>query len=67
MYPPGTNHFNPMSPLFKKEQRLSVLISNVALVIMSYLFYCVGREFLLWHYMVPWIVSILHLMRKLMY
>ncbi|KAJ2934392.1 hypothetical protein H1R20_g2700, partial [Candolleomyces eurysporus] len=24
-YPPGTNHFNPYSPLFKKEQRKSLL------------------------------------------
>lgn len=24
MYPPGTNHFNPNSPLFKSEQRTSV-------------------------------------------
>ena len=23
MYPPGTNHFDPSSPLFKPEQRTS--------------------------------------------
>lgn len=67
MYPPGTNHFNPMSPLFKKEQRFNVLISDVALVVMSCWFCCMGREFFLWHYMVPWIVSTLHFMHKLMH
>ena len=26
MYPAGTNHFSPYSPLFKKEQRKSIPI-----------------------------------------
>lgn len=60
MYPPGTNHFNPNALLFKKEQRFNILMSDVALVFMSFWLYYMGREFFLWYYVVPWIVSISH-------
>ncbi|KDQ54173.1 hypothetical protein JAAARDRAFT_182561 [Jaapia argillacea MUCL 33604] len=35
MYPKGTNHFQPSSPLFKPSERRDIIISNVGLAIMS--------------------------------
>ncbi|KAF7762132.1 hypothetical protein Agabi119p4_8725 [Agaricus bisporus var. burnettii] len=34
MYPPGTNHFTPSSPLFKPHQRRGIIISDVGLCAM---------------------------------
>ncbi|KAF9475735.1 hypothetical protein BDN70DRAFT_221382 [Pholiota conissans] len=56
MYPPGTNHFNPMSPLFKKEQRFNIFMSDLGLTIMASWLYYMGREFFLWHYLVPYLL-----------
>ncbi|KAF8192985.1 fatty acid desaturase-domain-containing protein [Pholiota molesta] len=56
MYPPGTNHFDPMSPLFKKEQRFNIFMSDLGLLAMSSWLYYMGREFFLWNYLVPWIL-----------
>ncbi|KAF8955033.1 hypothetical protein BDZ97DRAFT_1907949 [Flammula alnicola] len=47
MYPSGTNHFNPNSPLFKPEQRFSIFLSNVGLTAMVSFLYYMGREFFL--------------------
>jgi len=35
MYPEGTNLLSPYSPIFKKEQRVGILISDISLVVMS--------------------------------
>ncbi|KAH9476003.1 Delta(12) fatty acid desaturase [Psilocybe cubensis] len=56
MYPPGTNHFSPYSPLFKKEQRFSIFMSNVGLGAMSFILYKLGREFFLWYYLAPYVL-----------
>lgn len=51
MYPPGTNHFNPYSPLFKDHQRNSRpalfyidFISNVVVhaIVVRQLYYSIG-------------------------
>ncbi|KAF8220067.1 hypothetical protein L208DRAFT_1455665 [Tricholoma matsutake] len=55
MYPPGTNHFDPNSPLFKKEQRNSIIISNVALVGMLALLAYVGPSIVARYYLVPYL------------
>ncbi|KAK0478475.1 fatty acid desaturase-domain-containing protein [Armillaria novae-zelandiae] len=34
MYAPGTNHFDPDSPLFKPEQRNAIIVSDIGLVAM---------------------------------
>ncbi|RXW15580.1 hypothetical protein EST38_g10275 [Candolleomyces aberdarensis] len=66
-YPLGTNHFNPCSPLFKKEQRLSIILSNVGIGMMALVLYHAGGEFFLWYYLPPfllvnhWIVMITYL------
>jgi len=35
MYPAGTNHFDPSSPLFKPEQRKTVVASNIGLGVVA--------------------------------
>ncbi|KXN88413.1 Delta(12) fatty acid desaturase [Leucoagaricus sp. SymC.cos] len=35
MYPPGTNHFSPSSPLFKPHERRGIIASDIGLVIMA--------------------------------
>jgi len=35
MYPPGSNHFSPSSPLFKSHERNGIIASNVGLAIMA--------------------------------
>jgi len=100
MYPPGTNHFNPNSPLFKSEQRkffafslfyfwtlylcalffvditsyfqfsqnfnllnflplkgTSIVVSNIGLSIMACFLFYMGRDFFLWYYLIPYLVS----------
>ncbi|TFK67567.1 hypothetical protein BDN72DRAFT_879552 [Pluteus cervinus] len=57
MYPPGTNHFDPNSPLFKPDQRNSIIISNVALTFMSVLLFKAGSNFVLWYYLVPYLLT----------
>ncbi|KAG6917775.1 hypothetical protein DXG01_001180 [Tephrocybe rancida] len=56
MYPPGTNHFSPSSPLFKPEQRNSIIISNIALAAMSALMMYVGPNLVLKYYLVPYLL-----------
>ncbi|KAJ3925446.1 MAG: delta-12 fatty acid desaturase [Lentinula lateritia] len=38
-HPPGTNHFNPYSPLFKPHERSGVVISDIGLTIMVCILY----------------------------
>ncbi|KAF8057365.1 delta-12 fatty acid desaturase [Lyophyllum atratum] len=44
MYPAGTNHFQPSSPLFKPHERKGVIASNIGLTLMSCLLYMWTRE-----------------------
>ncbi|KAF8067655.1 fatty acid desaturase-domain-containing protein [Lyophyllum atratum] len=57
MYPPGTNHFSPESPLFKKEQRNSIIISNISLAAMSALLMYVGPGLVARYYLAPYILT----------
>ncbi|PPQ66928.1 hypothetical protein CVT26_010017 [Gymnopilus dilepis] len=56
MYPPGTNHFNPYSALFKKEHRHLILMSDIGIASMFLILYCLGREFFLWCYFIPYLL-----------
>ncbi|KAJ3515052.1 hypothetical protein NLJ89_g2002 [Agrocybe chaxingu] len=44
MYPPGTNHFQPSSPLFKPHERNGIIASNIGLTIMSCVLYLWTKE-----------------------
>ncbi|TFK32699.1 fatty acid desaturase-domain-containing protein [Crucibulum laeve] len=55
-YPSGTNHFNPNSLLFRPEQRRSIALSNVGLVVMASIFFYLGADFFLNYYLIPYIV-----------
>ncbi|KAF8876349.1 delta-12 fatty acid desaturase [Infundibulicybe gibba] len=44
MYPPGTNHFQPSSPLFKPHERNGIIASNIGLTVMSCVLYLWTRE-----------------------
>ncbi|GLB39262.1 putative fatty acid desaturase [Lyophyllum shimeji] len=57
MYPPGTNHFDPDSPLFKKEQRNSIIISNIALACMASLLMYAGPGLVARYYLVPYLLT----------
>ena len=73
MYPPGTKHFNPNSPLFKSEQRTSltlldfltssslkgtsIILSNLGVSIMGCFLFYMGQDFFLWYYLIPYVVS----------
>ncbi|KAF7336670.1 Acyl-lipid omega-3 desaturase (Cytochrome b5), endoplasmic reticulum [Mycena venus] len=58
-YPPGTNHFNPSSPLFKPHERGAIVASDIGLgIMMLFLFkfashFGMGALFKL--YLVPWV------------
>jgi omega-6 fatty acid desaturase (delta-12 desaturase) len=56
MYPTGTNHFDPSSPLFKKEQRFSIIMSNFGLIAMSTILYFAGWNFFWNFYLIPYIL-----------
>ncbi|KAF8531018.1 fatty acid conjugase [Gautieria morchelliformis] len=60
-YPPGTNHINPWSPLFKKEHWHLVMLSNVGL---SFMFGVLmiwvrqnGFAAFVKHYLIPYILA----------
>jgi len=55
MYPPGTNHFTPSSPLFKKEQRNAIIMSNIGISTMAAILIYKGREFFFWYYLIPYV------------
>ncbi|KAG5639052.1 hypothetical protein H0H81_007310 [Sphagnurus paluster] len=61
MYPPGTNHFQPSSPLFKPHERKGIVASNIGLAVMSSVLYLwtqkVGLHYFIKLYFVPYIVS----------
>ncbi|EPQ53468.1 hypothetical protein GLOTRDRAFT_130803 [Gloeophyllum trabeum ATCC 11539] len=44
MYPPGTNHFSPWSPLFKPAQRPAIIVSDIGLVCMTTVLYLWTRQ-----------------------
>ncbi|CAA7263772.1 unnamed protein product [Cyclocybe aegerita] len=44
MYPPGTNHFQPSSPLFKPHERNGIIASNIGLTVMSCVLYLWTKE-----------------------
>ncbi|PBL01022.1 hypothetical protein ARMGADRAFT_1043115 [Armillaria gallica] len=57
MYSPGTNHFDPDSPLFKPEQRNAIIISDIGLVVMVLLLSYAGPSFFFKYYLVPYLAS----------
>ncbi|KAF8182679.1 delta-12 fatty acid desaturase [Pholiota molesta] len=61
MYPPGTNHFQPSSPLFKPHERNGIIASNIGLTVMSSILYLWTREVgfsnFLKLYFVPYILA----------
>jgi len=57
MYPPGTNHFSPSSPLFKPEQRNSIIVSNIALTAMIALLSYAGPSLVLRYYLAPYLLT----------
>ncbi|KAF8152582.1 delta-12 fatty acid desaturase [Crassisporium funariophilum] len=61
MYPPGTNHFYPSSPLFKPHERKGIIASNIGLTVMSSILYLwtkeVGVGYFCKLYLVPYILS----------
>ncbi|KAL1718948.1 fatty acid desaturase-domain-containing protein [Schizophyllum commune] len=61
MYPPGTNHFDPSSPLFRPEQREDVIYSNLGIGAMFCVLYCMGWSRVAWYYMIPYIRSLTRL------
>ncbi|TFK21587.1 delta-12 fatty acid desaturase [Coprinopsis marcescibilis] len=60
-YPPGTNHFNPSSALFKPHERSGIITSNVGLATMSFLLYKwtseVGLANFFAFYFVPYLLA----------
>ncbi|KAJ7157276.1 fatty acid desaturase-domain-containing protein [Mycena filopes] len=60
-YPKGTNHFSPTSPLFKRNERLAILASDIGLAAMGYLMWVytanVGVAAMLKLYFVPYLLS----------
>ncbi|KAI0826081.1 delta-12 fatty acid desaturase [Irpex lacteus] len=61
MYPPGTNHFSPSSPLFKNEKRHRIVISNIGLAVMSCVLmaygYHVGLRNFIKVYFIPYLLA----------
>ncbi|KZV76590.1 delta-12 fatty acid desaturase protein [Peniophora sp. CONT] len=61
MYPPGTNHFDPRSPLFKDHERASIFWSDIGIACMAILLIFVGREYgwtaVLVYYGVPYLLT----------
>ncbi|KAJ6473895.1 fatty acid desaturase-domain-containing protein [Mycena sanguinolenta] len=59
-YPKGTNHFSPLSPLFKRNECLSIVASDLGLVFMGYLLWSytahAGVKTMLTMYFVPYLV-----------
>ncbi|KAI0795567.1 delta-12 fatty acid desaturase [Abortiporus biennis] len=61
MYPPGTNHFLPSSPLFKPHQRNEIIASNLGLTAMSLLLFVFAKQYgmtsFLKLYFVPYLLA----------
>ncbi|THH32541.1 hypothetical protein EUX98_g1641 [Antrodiella citrinella] len=60
LYPDGTNLMSPLSPVYKKEQRLSIFISDIALVVMSSILYRLtsiyGWQAFVAYYFIPYML-----------
>ncbi|KAF8884402.1 fatty acid desaturase-domain-containing protein [Gymnopilus junonius] len=56
MYPPGANHFNPYSALFKKEQRHLIFMSDLGIATTFFILYCLGRNFFFSYYVIPYLL-----------
>ncbi|EAU81573.1 fatty acid conjugase [Coprinopsis cinerea okayama7 len=60
-YPPGTNHFQPSSPLFKPHERNGIIASNLGLGFMSLLLWrwgnTVGSGYFVKLYLVPYLLA----------
>ncbi|EGN92585.1 hypothetical protein SERLA73DRAFT_190949 [Serpula lacrymans var. lacrymans S7.3] len=61
MYPPGTSHWSPSSPLFKDKQRNSIIISNIALCCQLFLLSYIGPKIVLKYYLLPYLVMFTYL------
>ncbi|KAK7683611.1 hypothetical protein QCA50_013449 [Cerrena zonata] len=61
MYPPGTNHFWPSSPLFKPDERDSVIMSNIGLGTMMFFLgtyiHVAGLGSFVKYYFVPYLLA----------
>lgn len=61
MYPPGTNHFFPSSPLFKPHERPGIIASDIGISVMIYLLYAwtkqVGFHMFIKLYFVPYLFT----------
>ncbi|KAJ7167150.1 fatty acid desaturase-domain-containing protein [Mycena crocata] len=61
MYPKGTNHFFPSSPLFKPHERSLVVVSNIGLVFMAYLLWefslLAGYRGMIKLYLIPYLFA----------
>jgi len=59
-YPKGTNHFDPNSILFTKEQQAVVHLSNIGLTVMTWVFYhacsMFGTAQVVKYYGIPWLM-----------
>ncbi|KAK7683610.1 hypothetical protein QCA50_013448 [Cerrena zonata] len=60
MYPKGTNHISPNSPLFKAEQRKGIILSDIGLSCMvgalGYATKVYGYQAVLLAYFVPYVI-----------
>jgi omega-6 fatty acid desaturase (delta-12 desaturase) len=61
MYPAGTNHFSPLSPLFKPRQRLTIVLTDLGLAVMASVLYTYAKTYgvgaFLKDYFVPYIIA----------
>ncbi|KIY43773.1 hypothetical protein FISHEDRAFT_52616 [Fistulina hepatica ATCC 64428] len=56
-YPKGTNHFDPNSPLFRPDQRLSIIGTDIALIAQMYILYSFGLSRVGWYYLIPYLLT----------
>ncbi|TFK19301.1 hypothetical protein FA15DRAFT_674566 [Coprinopsis marcescibilis] len=55
-HPPGVNHFQPSSGLFKDNQRSSIVLSNIGIGTMAFLLFLTGKTFFLWYWLPPYLL-----------
>jgi len=56
MYPPGTSHWIPTSPLFKPSQRKYIFYSDIAVISMALFLIALGPRIILKYYLVPYLL-----------
>ncbi|EMD31908.1 hypothetical protein CERSUDRAFT_109092 [Gelatoporia subvermispora B] len=60
MYPQGTNHFSPYSAIFKPEQRVGIIISDLGVAFMASMLVLLGCLFgwksVLMYYFIPYVL-----------